>query len=81
MKRCDFILLSEDQKKTVLLHNGVLVAKRKDDTCSIFLFQMDGFYVEVFGTISNKKVKEYRTFEGTNELQPYLDLIPIDGLF
>ena len=81
MKLSNFILLSEDQKQNVLLHDGMLVAKRADTENMIFLFQLDGYYVEVFGNLVNKKVIEYKAFTQTDQLIPYLEKIDIANLF
>lgn len=80
MKLSEFILLSEDEMKTIVLHYGVLVAKRNNSMSMIFLFQVDGFYVETFCDLKSKMVTEYRAFKNINTLAPYLEAIPIDGL-
>jgi hypothetical protein len=76
----DFILLSEEEKKTIMLHEGILVAKRTNPGFMIFLFQLQAFYVEVFCDLVTKKTREFRVFNRTNQLDPYLDSIPIPDL-
>lgn len=80
MKLSDFILLTEREKKTIVLHGGILIAKRREDNNLIFLFQLDKFYVEVYCSLENKAVKEYRAFYQLALLNPYLESIHIDGL-
>jgi hypothetical protein len=80
MKLSDFILLSEEDKKIAVLHAGVLIAKRKNTDSFSFLFQVGNFYVETCFNLHNKRVKEFRMFDQTNLLQPYLDSIRIDEL-
>jgi hypothetical protein len=80
MTLSDFILLSSDEKRVVLLHEGILIGKRKNQKCMVFLFQLGLFYVEIYCNVESKQVEEYRAFEETNELHPYLDNIPIDDL-
>ena len=80
MKLSDFILLSEEEKKIAVLHEGVLIGKRKDVDTVAFLFQVENYYVETFFNSGNKKIKEFRMFEQTALLQPYLDIIRIDDL-
>jgi hypothetical protein len=80
MKLSDFIMLSDDQKKTILLHLGVLIGKRKNIEQTIFLFRMENFYVETFCNTQTKGVTQYRMFEHTSLLQPYLESIAIDEL-
>ncbi|MDB5251854.1 MAG: hypothetical protein JWP27_1023 [Flaviaesturariibacter sp.] len=80
MKLSDFLLLSTEEKKRTVLHEGVLVGKRKTLESMIFLFQFDAYYVETFCNARNKSVEEFRVFDGTDSLQPYLDSIPIGHL-
>ena len=80
MKLSDFIVLTEDEKKTTVLHRGVLVAKRTTFDCMVFLFQMDDYYVEAFCNPHNKAIEEYRVFNNITLLNPYLETIRIDNL-
>ncbi len=80
MKLSDFILLSEKEKKWTVLHQGVLVGKRSSNEYKVFLFQLEGFYVETFCNTENKAIEEYRVFGNTQPLQPYLQGIPLDDL-
>ena len=81
MKLSDFIMLSEDKKKLILLHQGVLIGKRKRAESIIFLFQLQGFYVETYCNTTTKDVFHYSAFTQTKLLQPYLETIAIDDLF
>jgi len=80
MKLSDFILLSEEEKRIIVLHSGVLVAKRTNEEYFVFLFHLNGFYVEVFCSLIDKKVQEYRAYTEVSQLTPYLDSIRLDGL-
>jgi hypothetical protein len=80
MRLSDFILLSEDEKKLTVLHQGILVAKRDNKDCKVFLFQLESYYVEMFCNRQNKTIEEYRIFGNTKLLQPYLQAIPLDDL-
>lgn len=80
MKLSDFILLKEDEKRIVVLHDGVLVAKRTCEGCCVFLFGLSNFYVEVYCRLSDKAVREYRLYTEVDQLTPYLDSMAIDGL-
>ena len=80
MKLSDFILLPDFDKKHTLLHEGILIGKRKSDDHMIFLFHMDGYYVESFCELESKEVEEFRVLFDPRHLVPYLDAIPIDGL-
>jgi hypothetical protein len=76
MRLSDFILLSDDEKKWTVLHQGVLVAKRDDESFKVFLFQLDDYYVETFCNTRNKAIEEYRMFSNTQFLHPYLGASP-----
>lgn len=80
MRLADFILLPEDEKKRIVLHKGVLVGKRDNDSCKIFLFQMENYYVEMFCNRQSKTVEAYCAFPHTKPLQPYLQAIHLDDL-
>ena len=80
MELSDFILLNEEEKKLAVLHVGVLIGKRKDTSSVAFLFQVENFYVETFFNAHNKGIEEFRMFDQTTLLQPYLDHIRIDDL-
>jgi hypothetical protein len=73
-------LLDVETKKQVVLHEGILVAKRHQYQHMVFLFQMEGYYVETYCNKGNKAIDEFRVFDNTQTLLPYLDTIRIDQL-
>jgi hypothetical protein len=80
MKLSEFILLDEANKKTTVLHEGILVAKRRDLNHLVFLFQMNDYYIETYCDMRSKAVCEYTAFRNINSLNPYLEEIEIDDL-
>jgi hypothetical protein len=80
MKLSDFILLNEEEKKQVVYHEGVLLCKRQLPTSVIFLFHVQHFYVEACFNPDSKNIEEFRMFDHTSLLQPYLEGICIDDL-
>jgi hypothetical protein len=58
----------------------VLLAKRSSFESMVFLFQLGSYYVEAYCNPANKAIEEYRMFENTDILTPYLEAIPIDSL-
>lgn len=80
MKLSDFILLNEEEKKLTVLHDGILVAKRNVSKCIVFLFQLDGYYIETFCNRQNKAVEEFRVFDSPKYLTPYLESISLADL-
>lgn len=80
MKLSEFILLDEERKKETVLHQGVLIGKRQVQSSMIFLFQLQNYYVETWCNFKNRAVQEYRIFDNTKSLAPYLAGISIDDL-
>ena len=80
MKLSGFILLSIEEKKSAVLHKGVLVSKKAGAEHLVFLFQLNAFYVEVVCNLKLKTILEYRAFEETRFLAPYLEAISIQHL-
>lgn len=80
MKLSEFIGLPEDHKRSVVLSEGVAIAKRELPDQLVFLFQLQEYYVETFCCCNSKEILEYRVFQNTKQLAPYLDAIPIDHL-
>ncbi|HEU4469940.1 MAG TPA: hypothetical protein VFR58_02555 [Flavisolibacter sp.] len=80
MKLSAFLELADEGKKAAVLHHGVLLDKRVSRGQFIFLFDLEGYYVEVYCDIAGKAIVEYRIFETTSPLMPYLEKISLDGL-
>lgn len=80
MKLSDFILLNEDEKKMAVLHQGILIAKRKNTDHMVFLFQLDSYYVETYCNKLSKSVEEFVVFGNPKSLTPWLDAIKLDDL-
>lgn len=76
----EFNQLAQDQQLNILHMNGVFVGKRKLDRQTVVLFQLYGFYVEVFYTHYRKTVERTVTSADANILQPYLNQIQVKGL-
>lgn len=80
MKLSEFIALPEDHKRSTVLTQGVAIAKREFAGQLVFLFQLQAYYVETFCCCESKEILEYRVFQNTKQLEPYLDAIRIDDL-
>ena len=80
MKLSEFIALTEDQKRSTVLTKGVAIAKRNENDQLFFLFQLPEYYVETYCCIESKEIVEYRVFQNTKQLAPYLESIRIDHL-
>lgn len=80
MKLSEFIALPEDHKRSTVLTQGVAIAKRELSNQLVFLFQLNEYYVETFCCCKSKEIIEYRVFQNTKQLEPYLEAIRIDDL-
>jgi hypothetical protein len=78
----EFRLLDDDQQTEVLLDRGVFLAERLYKNFTIFLYQVDHFYVEIYHNLRFNVMQGMRSFEDDEEsLQPYLDRIDISCLY
>ena len=77
----EFIDLPQELQFEALHKHGVYVGKRKVDKQTIVLFQLHGFYVEVYYRQYRKIIDHIVTVDSTDILQPYLDQIHIRDLY
>ncbi|HEY8893782.1 MAG TPA: hypothetical protein VIM79_03175 [Niastella sp.] len=80
MKLSEFILLSEEDKKSAVMNNAVALAQRTYPDIVVFLFQLDYYYIEAYCNKASKAIEEYRVLPGANGISHYLEAIPIDDL-
>ena len=80
MTRQNFDKLTRQQKRITLLRYGTYISERSFGPLRIMLYQLEGFYVEVFFLKWNKSVLWYRSFNTTNLLDPYLHKIDLSSL-
>jgi hypothetical protein len=75
-----FKQLSSRQKKITVLRTGSFLCERKSGLLRKMLYQVDGFYVEIFFLRFGREALWYRSFDNTMALQPYLKQIDISSL-
>lgn len=75
-----FRKLSESQQYRRLLVDGTHIADRTGLRSMILLFQLEGYYIEVYFHHDTDELLGSRSFSGTDELQPYLQQIDLAGL-
>ena len=80
MKLYQFIQLDEMEQQEAICE-GTFIAERFDAEHKILLYQIDGFYVEVFYHSEHNVIKKYRPFSSTDQLRLYLNQIKLDELF
>lgn len=79
MKFYHFIAL-DNETKTNAVWDGVLLSDRLDWDTYILLYDLGGFYVEVYYSMSLNRMVRLRPFKVTTDLSPYLDQISISEL-
>lgn len=71
MTLCEFNLLDEKEQANVIWL-GTRVASRQDDEHEILLFQIDGFFVEVFFNKTYEVIKKIEAIGNIDQLLMYL---------
>jgi hypothetical protein len=80
MKTAEFIKLTEREKENLLYKSGVYIGKRKTLDHSIILFQLEGFYVEVFYSKYRHQVAYMHISSDPEILDPYLQQLDVEEL-
>jgi hypothetical protein len=75
----EFIDVPQSVQFDVLHKHGVYVGKRKTGKQTVVLFQLHGFYVEVYYKQYRKVIDRLAISENTEMLHPYLDQVSIKG--
>jgi hypothetical protein len=76
----EFTHLNEARQAEALLEHGIYLTDRLYKNFSIFLYQLDKFYVEVYHNLRFDIMQGMRCFEDDDALQPYLESIDISCL-
>ena len=80
MTMYQFNCLDEVRQIELLWSAGVLIGARQEGFHKILLYQIDGFYVEVFYQYFQGKMVKIKSFSHTDQLDPYLKSINISSL-
>lgn len=75
-----FNILKKEQKQAVTLKRGILLANRTVENHNIELYQIDGFYVEIYTYKKDDKITKVNCFYTTEGLEPYLSNIRIPDI-
>jgi hypothetical protein len=74
--------LSEDAQHDVLEHQGVLLAEREEAFCTVRLFSLNDFYVELHHHQHFNVIVQQEAFgDGAKSLDCWLQDIHIENLF
>ena len=76
----EFTMLGEMEKVDFIYREGIYVGKRKKNSITIVLYQIDSFYAEIFYRKYRYSVNRIRCFTSTLPLDPYLEQIDVEEL-
>ncbi|HEY0041470.1 MAG TPA: hypothetical protein VGB71_12440 [Flavisolibacter sp.] len=76
----EFLHLSEEDQANLLYEQGVYIGKRKLGATIVILYQLEGFYAEVFYRQYRRIIECISCFSGTARLDPYLPEIDVEQL-
>jgi len=72
--------LNENEQFEIIEHQGVFLAEREDGFYNIRLYQIEGFYTEIFCHTHFNVIVRTKCFSNTQLLEPYLNKIDVDCL-
>ena len=76
----EFKLLSDEERLDILYNQGVYIGKRKYGKETVVLYQLEGFYIEVFYIKYRYYVRRLHCFRSTLLLDPYLEGMNVENL-
>jgi hypothetical protein len=76
----DFILLTSIEQVDVLYKHGVFVGKRKNGKQVVVLYQLSGFYVEIFYRKYRSFISDINCSTSVDIAEPYLQQINLHQL-
>ena len=74
------LVILDDQSKTDQIWSGVLLGNRISGDQHVFLYEICGFYIEIYHSMGLDKITKLALFRGISFLEPYLDQIRIKEL-
>lgn len=80
MKASYFERLTEAVQTDIIWERGVFLARRKEGFHTILLFQLDGFYTELYYHSHFNVIIKIVSFTDTELLEPYLEGIQLTAL-
>lgn len=80
MKLYQYKGLTESNQLEVLRRRGVHLATREEDFYQVRLYQIDGFYVELYHHTHFNVTAHTHSFEDTELLEPYFEALDAELL-
>ncbi len=76
-----FNRLNDDQKSNALWIKASLIDVIRKEDITVLLYQLDNFYIEVYYNYDQNQIEKFRSFASTDQLEPYLNKISLEGMF
>ncbi|HEY1114763.1 MAG TPA: hypothetical protein VGE66_14435 [Chitinophagaceae bacterium] len=76
----EYILLRPEEQANATWKFGAFIALADKGSLKVLLYQIDSFYVEVYYNCELGKIEEFRSFDSTDQLEPYLSAIDLSEL-
>ena len=76
----DFRVMPFEKKCDVITFQGNYLCHRTLGECKVFLYQTNGFFIEVFFSTAHQKVLMINAFDNLLGLDPYLERISLEEL-
>lgn len=76
----EYILLRPEEQANVTWKHGAFIAVADKGTLKVLLYQIDSFYVEVYYNCELGRIEEFRCFDSTDQLDPFLEAIDLSEL-
>jgi len=76
----EFGILDESARVDLVYLEGAYIGKRKDGDCTLVLYQVQSFYVEICYRKYRHHILRIRAFASTFLLDPYLEGMAIENL-
>lgn len=80
MTLCEFSLLTDPEKAALLYKQGIYVGKRRRQHTVVLLYQIEGFYAEIYYRRYRRVIERIAVFADTARLDPYLTEISVEHL-
>ncbi len=76
----DFYTLSSEAQRKAVQQKGIFLMSRDKEGIRVFLFALEGIYIEAFFNSSLSRIEHVRAFTSVDLLTPYLEKIDITAL-
>jgi hypothetical protein len=76
----EYLLLRPEERADITWKYGAFIAMADKGFLKVLLYQINSFYVEVYYNCDLGRVEEFRCFDSTDGLEPYLAAIDLSEL-